>query len=461
MFNWMSIFQLFSCHATGCCCIYMFKRSRVRAVEETRVFCSKDMHSVTSDASMPDQFQFCFQLPLSRHLVIYMLLCFLLLKPQIDQIQQQPCKAHAEATSLALAVLLLGCYCKDTSSSGWHRKHMQRFIGTNLLVLLFSAVLQIDQIQRQARKAHAEATWARSNANAAGIALSDSELEDEGLFDLTTAAVSAAGAAGKKKKKGAAAAGFEPGTEDRLDSQAAAERAHAAGQLTAGLAGLQRQLAAALSVPLQSSISHKFFTGGLSAAAVAAAAAARTGEVAAAAAAAAAADAGSDDEAAAGGAEGAVLKPHSVLPVDAIAETMQIAARLNQSRAGQVAAAGGTGGFSDTSSKRKQQQAVRESSKARRKAAAALVAAAATKGDAMAKGLAGVVKKVRKQGAGGGAKHAAAQQQVLMARMLMSKNEKKRQRRQGGMVVVRPGAGGAFGRDAQGASALDVLNMSR
>jgi hypothetical protein len=316
-----------------------------------------------------------------------------------------------------------------------------------------SAVLQIDQIQRQARKAHAEATWARSNANAAGIALSDSELEDEGLSDLTTAAVSAAGAGGKKKKKGSAAAGFEPGTEDRLDSQAAAERAHAAGQLTAGLAGLQRQLAAALAVPLQSSISHKFFTGGLSAAAVAAAAAARTGEVAAAA---AAADAGSDDDVAEGG-----LKPHSVLPVDAIAETMQIAARLNQSRAGQVAAAGGTGGFSDASSKRKQQQAVRESSKARRKAAAALVAAAATKGDAVAKGLAGVVKKVRKQGAGGGAKHAAAQQQVLMARMLMSKNEKKRQRRQGGMVVVRPGAGGAFGRDAQGASALDVLNMSR
>jgi hypothetical protein len=320
-------------------------------------------------------------------------------------------------------------------------------------------LLQIDQIQRQARKAHAEATWARSNANAAGIALSDSELEDEGLSDLTTAAVSAAGAGGKKKKKGAVAAGFELGSEDRLDSQAAAERAHAAGQLTAGLAGLQRQLTAALSVPLQSSISHKFFTGGLSAAAVAAAAAARTGEVAAAA---AAADAGSDDEAAAGGAEGGVLKPHSVLPVDAIAETMQIAARLNQSRAGQVAAAGGTGGFADASSKRKQQQAVCESSKARRKAAAALVAAAATKGDAVAKRLAGVVKKVRKQqGAGGGAKHAAAQQQVLMARMLMSKNEKKRQRRQGGMVVVRPGAGGAFGRDAQGASALDVLNMSR
>jgi hypothetical protein len=322
-----------------------------------------------------------------------------------------------------------------------------------------AAGLQIDQIQRQARKAHAEATWARSNANAAGIALSDSELEDEGLSDLTTAAVSAAGAGGKKKKRGAAAAGFEPGSEDRLESQGAAERAHAAGQLTAGLAGLQRQLASALSAPLQSSFSHKFFTGGLSAAAVAAAAAARTGEVAAAAAAAG----GSDDEQAADAAEGGILKPHSVLPVDAIAETMQIAARLNQSRAGHVAAAGGTGGFADASSKRKQQQAVRESSKARHKAAAALVAAAATKGDAVAKGLAGVVKKVRKQGAGagGGAKHSAAQQQVVMARMLMSKNEKKRQRRQGGMVVVRPGAGGAFGRDAQGASALDVLNMSR
>ncbi|KAF6262592.1 hypothetical protein COO60DRAFT_1699171 [Scenedesmus sp. NREL 46B-D3] len=324
---------------------------------------------------------------------------------------------------------------------------------------------KIDQIQRQARKAHAETTWARSNADAAGIALSDSELEDEGLADLTTAAVSAAGARGKKKKKGALAAGFEPGTEDRLESQAAAERAHAAGQLTAGLAALQRQLAAALTVPLQSSISHKFFTGGLSSAAVAAAAAARTGEVAAAAAAAAAADEEDEDGGqqlgAADGAEGGVLKPHSVLSVDAIAETMQMAARLNQSRAGQVAAAGGTGGFSEAGSKRKQQAAVRESSKVRRKAAAALVAAAVTKGDAVAKGLAGVVKKVRKQGPGKGATNAAAQQQVLMARMLMSKNEKKRQRRQGGMVVVRPGAGGVFGRDAQGASALDVLNMNR
>jgi hypothetical protein len=327
--------------------------------------------------------------------------------------------------------------------------------------LVFVTFLQIDQIQRQARKAHAEATWARSNADAAGIALSDSELEDEGLSDLTTAAVTAA-TAGRNKKKQGAAAGFELGTEDRLESQAAAERAHAAGQLTAGLAALQRQLAAALALPLQASISHKFFTGGLSAAAVAAAAAARTGEIAAVAAAADEAD--KEEDAAAGGAaaqNGGLLKPHSVLPVDAIAETVQLAARLNQSRAGQIAAAGGTGGFASSSSKRKQQQAVRESSKARRKAAAALVAAAATKGDAVARGLAGVVQKVKKQGAGKGAKHAAAQQQVLMARMLMSKNEKKRQRRQGGMVVVRPGAGGAFGRDAQGVSALDVLNMSR
>jgi hypothetical protein len=209
-------------------------------------------------------------------------------------------------------------------------------------------------------------------------------------------------------------------------------------------------------MPLQASISHKFFTGGLSAAAVAAAAAAWTGEIAA-----AAADDANGEEEAGDGAENGVLKPHSVLPVDAIAETVQLAARLNQSRAGQVAAAGGTGGLTAAGSKRKQQQAVRESSKARRKAAAALVAAAATKGDAVARGLAGVVKKVRKQGAGKGAKHAAAQPQVLMARMLMSKNEKKRQWRQGGMVVVRPGAGGAFGRDAQGVSALDVLNMSR
>ncbi|WIA42627.1 hypothetical protein OEZ86_008600 [Tetradesmus obliquus] len=313
---------------------------------------------------------------------------------------------------------------------------------------------KIDQIQRQARKAHAETSWARSNADAAGIALSDSDIEDEGLSDLTTAAISAAGA-GRKKKKCAAAAGFELGVEDRQESQAAAERAHAAGQLTAGLAALQRQLAAVLAMPLQASISHKFFTGGLSAGAVAAAAAARAGEVAAA----AAGEAEGEEQDAANG----VLKPHSVLSVDAITETVQLAARLNQSRAGQIAAAGGTGGLVSAGSKRKQQQALQESSKARRKAAAALVAAAATKGDAVARGLAGVVKKVRKRGGGKqGAKHAAAQQQVLMARMLMSKNEKKRQRRQGGMVVVRPGAaGGAFGRDAQGASALDVLNMSR
>jgi hypothetical protein len=46
-----------------------------------------------------------------------------------------------------------------------------------------------------------------------------------------------------------------------------------------------------------------------------------------------------------------------------------------------------------------------------------------------------------------------------LARLLMSKNEVKRMKKQQGMFVVRPGAA-AFGRDAQGASALDVLTQA-
>lgn len=75
---------------------------------------------------------------------------------------------------------------------------------------------QIDSIQRKDRKRHADSTWARSNAEALGITLSD-DSGDEGMADLqhgaikASAAAAAAGAAagarrGKKRKQDALAA---------------------------------------------------------------------------------------------------------------------------------------------------------------------------------------------------------------------------------------------------------------
>lgn len=308
-----------------------------------------------------------------------------------------------------------------------------------------AANAQIDAIHRKDRKQHAAASWARTNAEALGIELSDREgTEDEGLADLQHSAVKAAELAGKgKRKKGKALA-------SAVDSQPAAEKVHAAGQLAGALVGLQRQLAAALAIPLQPSISHKFFTGGMSRPAVAsiAAAAAAGGQTDGS----EAADAAAGAEAAAADHVALVNKPVTVLPAEAMAQTVMLAARLNQSRAGQVAAAGGTGASQPTK-KNKLAAAGKaaDASKARRKAAAAL-AAASVQG--------GVLKLTGKGNSAKGKKAGAVGAHAVINRMLMSRNEIKRQKRQGGMVVVRPGAG-VFGRDAAGTSALDVLNLGR
>jgi hypothetical protein len=87
-------------------------------------------------------------------------------------------------------------------------------------LLLLLLLLQIDSIQRQDRKQHAQSTWARSNADALGIELSD-DSNDEGLVNLQHGAIRASAAAaasgggkrGRKKGKGdplgAAAGGLD------------------------------------------------------------------------------------------------------------------------------------------------------------------------------------------------------------------------------------------------------------
>lgn len=81
-------------------------------------------------------------------------------------------------------------------------------------------------MQRKDRKRHAESSWARSNAEALGIELSDDE-GYEGLADLQHSAVKASltaaagGKGGKKGKKrkqdalGAAAAGLDVDSQVR------------------------------------------------------------------------------------------------------------------------------------------------------------------------------------------------------------------------------------------------------
>jgi hypothetical protein len=235
-------------------------------------------------------------------------------------------------------------------------------------------------------------------------------------------------------------------------------------KLAQGMAALQRQLTGMLAVPLQPSISTKYFTGGVSrAAAVAAAAGDGQPGSSAAAAAAAAAVGGADGEAALEGGEAAAgeLKPHTVLPAQTIAETIQLAARLRHSKSGQVTAAGGSG-----SSLVGLQQAGRagkgaaaagtardDGSKARRKAAAE-AAAAARRG-----GVLLPPKKQKKKKGGLQQQAEGVVKPTGLARLLMSNNEVKRLKKQQGMFVVRPGAA-AFGRDAQGASALDVLTTA-
>lgn len=327
-------------------------------------------------------------------------------------------------------------------------------------------------MQRQDRKQHAEATWARSNADALGIELSD-DSNGEGLADLRHSAVRASAAAaavggkrGKKRKQdvlaaAAGAAGFD------ADSQAGQAGVAGARKLAQGLAALQRQLAGMLAVPLQPSISTKYFTGGVSrAAAVSMGAAAEALQEPPAA---AAADGTEAAAAAADGAGSGEFKPHSVLPVQAIAETIQLASRLKDSKTGHITAAGGSGStLAPGRQKGRKAQggstaavtaaggARDDGSSARRKTAAAAAAAAAR---------GGVLLPLKKQGKKKGGKQLLQQQlggigkPSGLARLLMSKNEVKRLKKQQGMFVVRPGAT-AFGRDVQGASALDVLTAA-
>lgn len=235
--------------------------------------------------------------------------------------------------------------------------------------------------------------------------------------------------------------------------QAGSSGVAGAKKLAQGMAALQRQLNGMLAVPLQPSISTKYFTGGVSrAAAVAAAAAAGDGQPG------STADEDGAADAAAGGAGTGELKPHSALPAQTIAETIQLAARLKHSKTGEVAAAGGSGSSLvglQRGGKAKAAGGVRDDgSKARRKAAAE-AAAVARRG--------GVLLPLKQQRKKKGAKQLLQQgggKPTGLARLLMSKNEVKRLKKQQGMFVVRPGAA-AFGRDAQGVSALDVLAAAK
>jgi hypothetical protein len=164
-----------------------------------------------------------------------------------------------------------------------------------------------------------------------------------------------------------------------------------------------------------------------------------------------------------------VLKPHTVLPAQTIAETIQLAARLRHSQVGQVAAAGGSGsslvglqggGWGKMAGKPGPGGVRDDGSKQRRKAAAA-AAAAAARGGVLLPPKQRRGKKGGKLQPGGlvGGKAVGGKVSGL-SRLLMSKNEVKRLKKQQGMFVVRPGAA-AFGRDAQGASALDVLAAAK
>jgi ATP-dependent RNA helicase DDX24/MAK5 len=93
---------------------------------------------------------------------------------------------------------------------------------------------KVDALERAARKRRAEQGWARSQAAAAGLALSDDE--DEG------------GNGGEDEEEDAAAAA------SHLSPRDAAE-----------LARLRSQLAAAVAAPLQPAVSRRFFAGGASA----------------------------------------------------------------------------------------------------------------------------------------------------------------------------------------------------
>jgi hypothetical protein len=239
--------------------------------------------------------------------------------------------------------------------------------------------------------------------------------------------------------------------------QAGSSGVAGAKKLAQAMTALQRQLAGMLAVPLQPSFSTKYFTGGISrpAAAAAAAAGPASGSTAANGGSSGVGKEGGDGAAAAGG----ELKLHSVLTAQSISDTLQLAARLQHSKGGKVDAAGGSGSSLAGLQRGGKGAAAAagvwdDGSKARRKAAAEAAAVAARGGVLLPQ------KKVKKGGRkGGGAAGAMSGKPTGLARLLMSKNELKRQKKQQGMFVVRPGTA-AFGRDALGVSALEVLSAA-
>jgi hypothetical protein len=137
---------------------------------------------------------------------------------------------------------------------------------------------------------------------------------------------------------------------------------------------------------------------------------------------------------------------------------MQLAARLKHSKAGQVAAAGGSGSSLVGMQQGGKAKAVAAGawdvgSKARRKAAAEATKVAQRGGVLLP------VKVQRKKKGGKQLLQQGGGKPTGLARLLMSKNDLKRLKKQQGMFVVRSGAV-AFGRDAQGVSALDVLTTA-
>lgn len=110
------------------------------------------------------------------------------------------------STTCCSSAIFLRCYIKGSP---------------DYVLCVLGNLTQIDSIQRKDRKRHADSTWARSNADALGIQLSD-DADDEGLADLQHGAIKASAAAtggkrGKKRKQdalAAAAAGLD------TDSQA-------------------------------------------------------------------------------------------------------------------------------------------------------------------------------------------------------------------------------------------------
>lgn len=244
-----------------------------------------------------------------------------------------------------------------------------KFITTRCILLqlcvldIYGCCPQIDAIDRKQRKEHATTNWARTNAAAADLDFSGDECSDD---------------------------------DEAKPAQRVAD-ARSIAQLTA----LKAQLQQTLATPLQPSISHRYFTGGMSSLGVAAAATARPA-------------AGAGDMA-----DGAAEHDEdgSVVRIAAVNKTLKLAARLNHARTdanGRAAKSKGVQG---------------------RKAAA----------------------QNSKQAIGGKGQKKGGQGPHL-SKLLMSRNEMKRQRRRG-LVVV--GGQAAFGRDLQAPNALQALRNSQ